>query len=96
MSIEQYKVYANTKLLTGDQQLINGAIIRINKLIVKFNKINHSQTTWVAGLVHSYFKGSYHHYYKRLSDGCHPDHATKVAWAAQILRSVRRLSMTLH
>ena len=92
ISQDRYNDYVRARPICEDQKLLNEAIICINKEVVKFNKSNSSQTTWVAGLVHAYFKGAYHHYYKRLFDGCHPDESTKQAWAAQIIKSIMRLS----
>lgn len=92
----QYKSYCGeTKVAHPSQTVLNDTIIALNKKIVLYNKANSTQTTWMAGLVHSYFKNKYHHYYNRLRDGCHPDDKTKVAWAAQIVKSTNRLKVRM-
>ena len=95
MTDEQYQIYSDTiKMVHPDQSALNQAIVTINKNIVVFNKRNRTKTVWTAGLVHSYIKKTYHNYYRRLSDGCHPDEKTKKAWAAQLNKSIARINAT--
>lgn len=92
MSESEYLSYCECKKLPHcSQQILNKSILGINKRIVSLNKANSIQTVWVAGLVHSYYKGAYHHCYKRLSDGCHPSQRTSEAWVRQIIRSIDRI-----
>lgn len=94
MNNEQYKQYAESSKITHrNQTVINDAILEINLQIVRFNRGNNIRTVWIAGLVHAYIKKSYHHYYRRLSDGCHPDHKTKKAWAVQLVKSITRIQL---
>ena len=95
MTTEQYIDYcATTKISHPDQSKLNDAILQINRKIVTLNRRNSAKTTWIAGLVHSYYKNKYHHCYKRLFDGCHPDQKTKKAWAGQIIKSLNRILAT--
>ena len=89
----EYLAYCDTtKLIHPEQLTLNQSILEINKQIVIFNRKNSARTIWTAGLVHSYYKSRYHHCYKRLFDGCHPDLKTKQAWAAQIVKSLKRIA----
>ena len=72
-----------------DQELLNLAVIEINRRIVELNKKHGVPTTWTSTIVHSYYRNTHHHNYKKLRDGCHPDEGTKVKWARQILKSAR-------
>lgn len=91
----QYRTYCdNDKITHPDQRALNQSIISINKKIVIFNKRNRVKTVWTAGLVHSYIKKTYHNYYRRLFDGCHPDEKTKQAWAEQMIKSITRILAT--
>lgn len=95
MTDDQYREYCETtKVAHPDQLVLNQAILTINKNIVVFNKRNRTKTVWTAGLVHSYIKKTYHNYYRRLFDGCHPDEKTKNAWAAQLNKSITRIIAT--
>ena len=92
MSVDGYIEYcATTKQVDAGQSTLNDSVLLINKNIVIFNRNNSVGTTWLAGLVHADYKNKYHHCYKRLRDGCHPDTKTKDAWAAQIIKSIRRI-----
>lgn len=92
MSQEQYIKYCNTsKIIHPDQTLLNESILHINKQIVIFNRSNSSNTVWVSGLVHSYYKKKYHHCYLRLADGIHPDPKTQISWVSQLVRSTARI-----
>lgn len=92
MSMDQYLSYCSiTKRPHPDQTVLNESILNINKWVVRFNAKNSTKTVWIAGLVHSYYKNRYHHCYKRLLDGCHPDHKTKQAWASQLIKSISRI-----
>lgn len=92
MSEAQYKEYITlNKVIHGSQYILDGAILAINKRVTQFNRVNGIGTVWLAGLVHAYIKGSYHHYYRRLTDGCHLDDKTKHAWAKQIVKSINRI-----
>lgn len=91
MSDSEYDLYRASITQHRDQGILNDSIIAINKRIVKFNKNCGTRTTWTAGVVHAYANKSYHHHYRRLRDGCHPNDGTAHAWARQIVKSVERL-----
>lgn len=96
MNAVQYLEHCScSKTIHPDQVTLNNSILTINKKIVIFNRKNSARTTWLAGLVHSYYKGKYHHCYIRLADGCHPDAKTKEAWAAQLIKSALRIAPAL-
>lgn len=91
MSSTEYKDYTiNHKQTHKDQNIINEAIIEINRKLTSINQANNVPTTWTAGIVHSYFRGKYHHYYIKLIDGCHADERTKNEWAKQISKAILR------
>lgn len=93
MTLEQYLDYCTHQKITHpDQRILDQSILAINKKIVVFNKSNRTKTAWIAGLVHSYLKKVYHHYYRRLYDGCHPDERTKSAWSDQLIKSIARIT----
>ena len=95
MTPQQYETHCLTdKIDHPDQTKLNMAIIEVNRQLTAINKKNGVPTTWMAGLVHSYFKGKYHHYYKRLADGCHADDRTKIAWARQLSKSIIAIKRT--
>lgn len=92
MTTEQYEDYCtHSKITPHSQHALNQAILTINRKIILFNRRNSINTVWLAGLVHAYIKGSYHHYYRRLVDGCHLDEKTKASWANQIIKSIKRI-----
>ena len=72
-----------------DQIVLNHAIVRINRHIVDTNKINNVPTTWTASIIHAYYRGSYHHLYNKLSDGCHPTAATNRYWARMVVKAIK-------
>lgn len=93
MDTIQYKQYTTTtKTHHPDQQTLNMSVLQINREITAINKKNNVPTTWVGGIVHAYFKNTNHHQYIRLYDGCHLNDNTKEAWAAQIGKSIKRIS----
>lgn len=96
MNNAQYVEYNMQHKTTHSAQItLNRAILKINKKIGAFNRANNVNTVWLAGLVHAYIKGTYHHYYRRLYDGCHLDDKTKAAWARQIVKSISRITMQI-
>lgn len=72
------------------QNTLNTSILEINRRIIELNKTTGLPTTWTASYVHDYFKHQYHHYYRRLSDGCHPTGKTVSYWANQIAKTIRQ------
>lgn len=92
MSDTDYLAYCATKTPHPSQWVLDETILAVNKQIVKFNKNNGTKTAWIAGLVHTYSNKTYHHHYRRLRDGCHPNHKTTHAWVAQIVKSLARIS----
>ena len=92
MNEKQYLNYCSRgKTPHPNQTILNESVLAINKQVVRMNCKNRTKTVWLAGLVHSYYKKSHHHCYKRLLDGCHPDHNTRMAWAGQIIKSAHRI-----
>ena len=92
MSPIEYQQYsAGPKITHPNQKALDSTILAVNKCIVTYNKRNGAKTVWLAGLVHAYIRGTHHHYYRRLSDGCHLDEKTKLAWATQIVKSIGRI-----
>lgn len=93
MDTAQYKHYCtHTKTPHPDQNILNLAVLQINREITAINKTNNTPTSWVGGVVHAYFKNRNHHQYIRLFDGCHLNENTKKAWAAQINKSIKRIN----
>lgn len=74
------------------QDVLNQAILDINRRIVEKNKINGTPTTWTAGYVHRYFRKHYHHYYNRLQDGCHLSKKAANYWVDQIVKTSMQLT----
>ena len=94
MSHQEYEDYcATNKRAHPDQELLDTAILTINRKIIELNIKNNSPTTWTASAVHSYFKNSHHHYYRRLRDGCHAHPRTARDWAKFIIKTIRRYEM---
>ena len=92
MTKKEYEMYCNNqKKGSNEQERLNGAIIEINRQITALGKKHGTPTTWTSTIVHSYYRGTHHHLYRKLADGCHPDEETKGKWAKQIIKSVRRL-----
>ena len=73
------------------QLTMNQAILQVNRKIVEINTEMHTPTTWTAGYVHRYFRRKYHHYYRRLEDGCHPTHEAAKYWVTQILKTANQV-----
>ena len=96
MNEHEYNQYcAETKVADPYQDMLNAAVMAINRGLVEINIKEGTQTTWTAGAVHSYFKNTHHHYYRRLRDGCHPHPATARDWAKRIVKTIRRTSPKL-
>lgn len=94
MNLDRYLEYCtNEKVAHADQSKLNDSVLEINRRIVKLNKGHSAKTVWLAGLIHAYYNKSYHHCYKRLWDGCHPDAVTTRAWACQIVKSIGRIAL---
>ena len=72
------------------QNILNNSVLEINRRIIELNKITGLPTTWTASYVHDYFKHRYHHYYNRLSDGCHPTPNAVTYWANQMAKTIRQ------
>lgn len=91
MNQEQYSHYVSTtKIIHKEQITLNEAINEINRRITSLNKEAGMPTTWTAGVVHSHFNKLTHHYYRRLTDGCHLDNNTKKGWVKQIAKTILR------
>ena len=91
MTSDEYKNYTiNQKQPHEDQNTVNKAIIEINRQLTSINQANGIPTAWLAGVVHNYFRGKYHHYYVKLADGCHADERTKIEWAKRITKTLIR------
>lgn len=92
MDEKQYNLYClTTKTLHPQQVTLDKIILELNRRITAFNQSNNIPTTWTATAIHAYHNKKYHHYYKKLYDGCHPTKATIKYWAKQIVRVVRRM-----
>ena len=84
MSDSQYHEYCKTTKVTHRyQSLLDNSIIEINRRLIAFNKTHNTATTWTATAVHTYHNRGHHHYYRRLSDGCHPTPATLGYWVSK-------------
>lgn len=95
MTQSEYNTYCSEiKTAHPNQDLLNQAVVEINRQLTEINKSNSTPTAWTGSLVHSYYKKRHHHYYKRLYDGCHPDLTTKKAWAHQLCKSIWRILPT--
>lgn len=95
MSQEQYDIYVKTeKIMHSEQATLNEAINTINRRITAHNKGTNTPTTWTAGVVHSHFNKSTHHYYRRLTDGCHLTDSTKKGWVKQIIKTIIKSKVT--
>lgn len=93
MSADEYMEYCDkSKLHNKDQEVVNNAVLEVNRQITGLNRNNNMPTTWTASVVHSYFRGAYHHYYRKLKDGCHPTEETKEDWAKKIAATSRQIS----
>ena len=92
MGAEAYDQYCKrNKEIDNNQQVLDEAVVEINRRITELNKKNNVPTTWLSTVVHSYYRGKHHHNYKRLRDGCHPDEVTKKKWGKLIIKSVRNI-----
>lgn len=74
-----------------EQKILNEAIIEINRKITVINRNHGTPSTWLSTVVHSYYRKTHHHSYKRLQDGCHPGEATKLKWAKLIVKSLHHI-----
>ena len=92
MSVDRYRTYcATTKKIDATQNLLNKSIIAINRQLVALDKDNKIPTTWAVSRVHAYHNKSYHHYYGRLSDGCHTHPDTRQYRANQIIKTIKAI-----
>ena len=71
------------------QDMLNNAIIAVNRIIIDSNKTRNTPTTWTATMVHAYYRGAYHYLYHRLYDGCHPMRSTVTYWARMMAKVIR-------
>lgn len=71
------------------QEVLNSAILRINRRITDINKTNSAPTTWAASTIHAYYRGTYHFHYHKLRDGCHPREATNSYWARMMVKVIK-------
>ena len=76
---------------TKDQEMLNEAIIEINKMITVINKKAGVPTTWLGTVIHSYYRKTHHHNYNKLIDGCHPSDDTKLKWVRLIAKSIKHI-----
>lgn len=92
MSEEEYSKYCREgKKEHPDQNMLNRVVIEVNRRITALNRKHGVPTTWTSTIVHSYYRNTHHHNYKRLRDGCHPDEGTKGKWAKLILKSIKHI-----
>lgn len=92
MNDDEYRYYCSKlKPSNPDQLLLNASVLEVNRQLMAINKCSGTQTTWVGGIVHAYFKHTNHHHYIRLIDGCHLNENTKRAWALQLGKSIKRI-----
>ena len=86
MDAAAYRAYNATKVRHPHQGLLNDSVMEINRRLVQINRANSIPTPWMAGPVHACFKRAVHHYYIRLTDGCHLDEPTKNAWISLLAK----------
>lgn len=92
MGREAYNIYCQkNKGIHHDQQILNEAVIDINRKITEFNRLRGVPTTWLSTVVHSYYRGQHHHKYNKLRDGCHPDEETKRKWGKLLAKSIKNI-----
>lgn len=99
MDSDEYRIYEKSaKIVDPSQCTLDDTIVGVNRQITELNKKHGIPTTWLAGVVHTYYRKRVHHYYRRLWDGCHPDKTTNNAWAGQVEKTIRRVvaSNTKH
>lgn len=97
MDEDQYNKYCLTIKTTHPHQVVlDKIILELNRRLTAFNVENQAPTTWIATAVHSYHNKKYHHYYKRLWDGCHPTQSTLNYWARQVVRVIKRMTNANH
>ena len=91
------RAYNNLPIHPRDpvQSVLNSAVVAINREIIDTNKSSRVPSTWAASMVHAYYRGSYHHLYRRLADGCHPTQATNKYWARMMTKTIK-LMKRLH
>lgn len=93
MDYEEYRRYETEgKEMDPNQKTLDNSIVCINRKITEKNSKHGVPTTWLAGVVHAYYRKTTHHYYRRLRDGCHPDKNTNKAWAKQVEKTIRRVT----
>ena len=97
LSQGEYMLYCTTggKTTHPDQDMLNRTVLQLNRLITGLNRNNDMPTTWTASVVHSYFRNAYHHYYRKLYDGCHPRETTAVEWARRITATMGKVAAKL-
>ena len=92
MNHVEYKDHNNNnRIRAREQEMLNEAIIEINKMITVINKKAGVPTTWLGTVVHSYYRKTHHHNYNKLIDGCHPNDDTKLKWAKLIAKSIKHI-----
>ena len=92
MTGDEYRKYSEgNKTKHGLQETLNMAMVEINRRITALNKEHGVPTTWISTVIHAYYRGTHHHNYKRLKDGCHPDEETKVRWVRQLGKTINRV-----
>ena len=77
--------------LPGQQEILNLAIMEINRKIVNLNKRNKTITPWIAKTVHIPRKDGVHHTYERLDDGIHWDSDLKTSCAKRLVSAAAKL-----
>ena len=91
ISMDHEKIKSHQRELQQQQNIVNHSIIEINRKLVAINTEMNMPTTWTAGHVHRYFRRRYHHYYRRLADGCHPTSEASSYWAKQISKTINQM-----
>ena len=75
----------------GQQDMLNEAIVSINKKIVALNESNNVPTPWISQRVHINRKNGVHHKYERLIDGIHWDESLKRICAKKFVETLYKM-----
>ena len=91
--IDAYNKYKTS--YTAEQDVINSAIIHVNRAIVAINNDTGLTTPMLQDSIHALMKGKRYHRYHKLTDGVHQDDHTTQQWANQIHKSVIKNGLKL-
>lgn len=95
MDEQELDLYYANKQRHPEQDILNNQIITTNIAIQKYNATNQVATPWTSKCIHKYYKGTYHHNYFKLIDGCHPNEEALHNYAVNLLKSIKKVTATL-